>query len=279
MRRVLTIMDRAGIAKGLGEGHSLREIARRIGRDVSVVSREVARNRGKGGYVCVTADVQARQRRSRPKTRMIDRDPVLRQRVLTDLRMSRTPRQIAGRLRAEVDDATLEPCLGSLPVQGAVVSHEAIYTWIYAMPRKTLREYGVMLPSKRTRPRPRRALGQRGAPIVGMVGIDDRPAEVAGRRVPGHWEADLIIGARGASAAITLVERSTRFVMILALPKGKDSTGVCDAFDRLRHRASRSDAGIADLGSGNRDGLACRVDHGRRSAGVFRSSVFPMGMW
>ena len=57
MRRVLTIMDRAGIAKGLGEGHSLREIARRIGRDVSVVSREVARNRGEGGYVCVTADV------------------------------------------------------------------------------------------------------------------------------------------------------------------------------------------------------------------------------
>ena len=253
MRRVLTIMDRAGIAKGLGEGHSLREIARRVGRDVSVVSREVARNRGKGGYVCVTADVQAKRRRSRPKTRMIDRDPVLRQRVLTDLRMSRTPRQIAGRLRAEVDDATLEPCLGSLPVQGAVVSHEAIYTWIYAMPRKTLREYGVMLPSKRTRPRPRRALGQRGAPIVGMVGIDDRPADVAGRRVPGHWEADLIIGARGASAAITLVERSTRFVTILALPKGKDSTGVCDAFDRLRHRASRSDAGIADLGPRNRD--------------------------
>ena len=78
-----------------------------------------------------------------------------------------------------------------------------------------------MLPSKRTRRRPRRGLGQRGAPIVGMVGIDDRPAEVAGRRVPGHWEADLIIGARGASAAITLVERSTRFVTILALPKGE----------------------------------------------------------
>ena len=128
MRRVLTIMDRAGIAKGLGEGHSLREIARRIGRDVSVVSREVARNRGKGGYVCVTADVQAKRRRLRPKTRMIDQDSVLRKRVLTDLRMSRTPCQIAGRLRAEVDDVTLEPCLGSLPVQGAVVSHEAIYT-------------------------------------------------------------------------------------------------------------------------------------------------------
>ena len=98
MRRVLTIMDRAGIAKELGEGHSLREIARRIGRDVSVVSREVARNRGKGGYVCVTADVQAKRRRLRPKTRMIDWDSVLRQRVLTDLRMSRIPCQIAGRL-------------------------------------------------------------------------------------------------------------------------------------------------------------------------------------
>ena len=109
------------------------------------------------------------------------------------------------------------------------MSHEAIYTWIYAMPKKTLREHGVMLGSKRTSRQSRRRLGERKSPIVGMVSIDQRPQEVTGRKVPGHWEGDLIIGAYGRTAAITLVERTTRFVTILALPKGKNADGVCDA--------------------------------------------------
>lgn len=229
MRRVLTVVDRAAIAKGLDEGCSFREIARRIGRDVSVVSREVRRNSDQGRYQCVAADTMAMQRRRRAKIRKIDGDPVLKHRVLADLRRSRTPRQIAGRLRAEAIDARLEPCKGSPPARGARVSHEAIYTWIYAMPKKTLREHGIMLTSKRTRRLPRRQRGHRGAPIIGMVSIDERPKTAQDRRVPGHWEGDLIIGAGGASAAITLVERTTRFTAILALPKGKDSDGVCDA--------------------------------------------------
>ena len=229
VRRLLTVTDRAGIARGLAEGCGLREIARRIGRDVSVVSREVARNQGETGYKCVAADVAAQRRRARPKLRKIDADLVLKQRVIADLRRSRTPRQIAGRLRAEVGGDRLEPCQGSPTAQGASVSHEAIYTWIYAMPKKTLREHGVMLGSKRTSRQSRRRLGERKSPIVGMVSIDQRPQEVTGRKVPGHWEADLIIGAYGRTAAITLVERTTRFVTILALPKGKNADGVCDA--------------------------------------------------
>ena len=69
VRRLLTVTDRAGIARGLAEGCGLREIARRIGRDVSVVSREVARNQGETGYKCVAADVAAQRRRARPKLR------------------------------------------------------------------------------------------------------------------------------------------------------------------------------------------------------------------
>jgi len=229
VRRLLTVTDRAGIARGLAEGCGLREIARRIGRDVSVVSREVARNQGETGYKCVAADVAAQRRRARPKLRKIDADLVLKQRVIADLRRSRTPRQIAGRLRAEAGGDRLEPCQGSPTAQGASVSHEAIYTWIYAMPKKTLREHGVMLGSKRTSRQSRRRLGERKSPIVGMVSIDQRPQEVTGRKVPGHWEGDLIIGAYGRTAAITLVERTTRFVTILALPKGKNADGVCDA--------------------------------------------------
>ena len=229
LRRVLSVEDRAQIAAGLEAGCSIRAIAERIGRCPSVVCREIARNRGSEGYAVPAAEAAAQQRRRRPKTRRLDAEPLLRDRVLADLKRSRSPRQIAGRLRAEARDASLEPCKGSPPAQGATVSHEAIYTWIYAMPSKTLQEHGVLLNSKRTSRTPRRKLGQRGAPIVGMVSIDDRPEDVAGRRVPGHWEGDLIIGAHGKTCAITLVERTTRFVSILALPKGKDADGVCDA--------------------------------------------------
>ena len=228
MRRMLTVQDRAAIAKGLQEGCSLRRTADRIGRSVSVVSREIRRNGGKCGYQPVTADVKAQKRRSRPKTRKIDADPVLKARVLADLKRSRTPRQIVGRLRAEACDGSLEPCKGSPSAEGAVVSHEAVYTWIYALPKGELARHGIMLRSKRTRRRPRSPVGQRTHPIVGMVSIDDRPEDVDDRRVPGHWEGDLIIGAHGTSAAATLVERTTRFVTILALPLGKNSESLCD---------------------------------------------------
>ncbi|RRD50507.1 helix-turn-helix domain-containing protein [Arachnia propionica] len=109
---MLTMTDRAAIARGLDQGWSLRRVAERIGRDVSVVSREIARNTVSGGYRPVSADVAAHQRQCRPKVRKIDANPVLKARIMADLARSRTPRQIAGRLRAEAADETLEPCTG-----------------------------------------------------------------------------------------------------------------------------------------------------------------------
>lgn len=107
--------------------------------------------------------------------------------MLADLAHSSTPRQVAGRLRLETVDATVKLIKGSLPFGGASASHEVIYQFIYAIPRGELAPHGVFMRSKRTRRRPRKATGQRGAPIAGVVSIDDRDPGAADRRVPGHW--------------------------------------------------------------------------------------------
>lgn len=227
---MLTAADRAEIATGLKAGWTPTRIAKSIGRVTSVVTREIARNSTKTrGYRMVAADVAAERRRARPQARKVELDSVLRARVLADLKRSRTPRQIAGRLTLEADDASVELMKGSTPAEGKTASHEAIYQFIYAMPRGELARNGIFLRRKQTKRRPRKAAGQRGAPIIGMVSLDQRDPAAADRRVPGHWEGDLVIGKNGASAAITLVERTSRFTAILALPEGKDSTGVADA--------------------------------------------------
>lgn len=226
---MLTATDRAEISTGLKAGWTVRRIAEYLDRSPSVISREIRRNSTKTrGYKMVTADCQAQRRRARPQRGKVEADPVLRARVLADLKHSRTPRQIAGRLHLEARDDSVGLMKGSVPAQGNTVSHEAIYRFIYALPKGELAAHGVMLRSKRTRRRAPRPLGQRGAPIVGMVSIDDRE-DLAERRVPGHWEGDLVIGAHGRSAAATLVERTTRFTTILALPAGKDSEHLADA--------------------------------------------------
>ncbi len=227
---MLTAADRAEIASGLKAGWSLTRIAKGIDRATSVVSREIKRNSTKTkGYRMVAADVAAQRKRARPQDREVALDPVLKMRVLADLKRSRTPRQIAGRLTLEASDDTVELMKGSTPAEGKTASHEAIYQFIYAMPRGELARHGIFLRRKQTRRRPRKAAGRRGAPILGMVSIDERDPDAADRRVPGHWEGDLIIGKNGASAAITLVERTSRFTTIIALPEGKDATGVADA--------------------------------------------------
>ena len=114
--------------------------------------------------------------------------------------------------------------------QAAWVSPEAIYTWIYALPKGELAREGILLRSGRSRRRPRGRTRAPGARIVGMRSIDDRPAEVADRRVPGHWEGDLLIGRAGRSAMATLVERTSRYTVPVALPAGRrDATTTCDA--------------------------------------------------
>lgn len=134
----------------------------------------------------------------------------------------------AARLKLEARGENVEPMEGSIPAGGERISHEALYTWIYALPKGALARLGVMLPSKRGARRPRRKNGLAGGRIVGMRSIRECPEQAQGRRVPGHWEGDLIIGKEGKSAAITLVDRQSRFTMILALPQGKSADHVAD---------------------------------------------------
>jgi IS30 family transposase len=227
-RKPLTVEEREEIALGLARGDGIRRIARILDRQPSVVSREVRRNRSQRGYRATTAERRAAVRRRRPQARRIDADVLLRERVVGDLRRGRTPNQIAGRLKLEAQDGTVAVMEGSIPAGGQTISHEAVYTWIYALPKGELARLGVMLPSKRTGRRPRRAGGLSGARIVGMRSIHDRPEEALGRKVPGHWEGDLIIGKENKTAAITLVDRQTRFAVILALPRGKQADHVAD---------------------------------------------------
>ncbi|QDQ96346.1 IS30 family transposase [Tomitella fengzijianii] len=229
-RRQLTLDDRVQIAVGIKAGLSDAEIGEDIGRNPTVIWRERKRNASAaGGYRPVAADRAARGRRSRPQTRKIDADPQLELRVRTDLRHSRTPRQIAGRLHREATDDSVDTMVHSPDAGGRTISHEAIYQWIYALPKGELAKSGILLRSKRTRRKPRKALGERtGAKIVGMVSIDDRPEQASDRRVPGSWEGDLIIGKGGKSAAATLVERTSRFTLICGLPAGKNADGLAD---------------------------------------------------
>ncbi len=128
-----------------------------------------------------------------------------------DLAASWTPNEIAGRLRLEATDPTVERMANSPDARGRTVSGEAIYQYIYAIPKGELARKGIFLQSKRTKRRPRTTGRTRGGPIVGMVPIAERGEDAAQRRVPGHWEGDLIIGKNGTSCAATLVERMSGF--------------------------------------------------------------------
>jgi IS30 family transposase len=212
-RKPLTLKDREDISRGLAKGLPNKDIARSISRDESVVSREITRHGGRKGYRAWKADAAARESRSRPKERKIDADRDLHRRVTSDLMRGLSPEQIAGRLRYQ----------GKQGGTCAPVSHEAIYTWIYAQPKGELARAGIILRTGREQRRPRGRKKPKGAKIVGMVSIDDRPAEVAGRQVPGHIEGDLIIGKGGKSAVGTLVERVSRFTILVPLPNGHDA--------------------------------------------------------
>ena len=229
-RRMLGIEDRAAIMAGVNAGLSQVRIARLIGRSPSVVCREIARHTGPDGvYRAEEAGKAARAARRRPKERVLDRNSVLRRRVIADLSQGHTPRQISGRLYAEAC-GTLPTMDTSPDAQGHTISHEAIYTWIYAHPKKTLIEHGICLPSRRWM-RKKPPAGGRKPPIVGMRLIDERP-DIADRKIPDNWEGDLIIGQDGASACATLVERTTRYLIIVALPLGRKADQVCDALTR-----------------------------------------------
>ena len=210
--RYLSLADREEIAVGLARGESYRQIGARLDppRPASTVSREVARNGPRGRYRALRAQALAEQRARRPKTAKLAGNDELREWVQGRLEKNWSPEQISVMLAVQ---------FGDRPEMR--VSHEAIYQAIYVQGRGALRrELARCLRTGRALRKPRRREGERRGKIPGMVMISERPAEAGDRAVPGHWEGDLIIGKNGRSAIGTLVERSSRFVMLLHLPAG-----------------------------------------------------------
>jgi transposase, IS30 family len=202
----LTMADREEITLGLHDEDSFTVIAARLGRACSTVSREVGGNGGRDRYRAWPAHRRAFEQARRPKAAKLD-CPVLAAEVSRRLRRWHSPQQIARRLRADYP--------GELGMQ---VSHETIYQSLYVQGRGELRrELARCLRTGRAARRARGTTARSGA-IKDKVMISERPAEVADRGVPGHWEGDLIIGRNGGSAVGTLVERTTRYVMLLHLP-------------------------------------------------------------
>jgi IS30 family transposase len=217
--RYLSVAEREEIAVGVAAGEPLRAIAARLGRAPSTVSREVRRNGTRRGYRAVAAQAQAEARAARPKTARLAGSARLRGWVQARLEERWSPEQVSRMLEREFPG---EPEMR--------VSHEAIYQAIYVQGRGALRrELASCLRTGRALRRPRRRGDERRGRIPGMVMISERPAEVSDRAVPGHWEGDLIMGARNASAIGTLVERTTRFVMLLHLPRGHAPAAVAEA--------------------------------------------------
>ncbi len=214
----LSPAEREEISRGLLVGESLRRIADRLERAPSTVSRDVAVNGGRRRYRAWRAEAAASRRARRPKAAKLVRSPRLRREVerLLDERWS--PQQIAHRLRLDHPDD-----------QEMRVSHETIYQSLFVQARGALRkELTDCLRSGRARRRPHRRSAGVGE-LTDMVLISERPAEVADRAVPGHWEGDLIIGKASRSAIGTLVERQTRYVVLVALPGGRSAELVRDA--------------------------------------------------
>jgi IS30 family transposase len=240
----LTLSERVEIQVGVGRDESLRSIGRRLGRPASTIKRELdnnvenrydgrksgyrrkaafgARQSGSSStvrYDALAAERSAARRARRPKDRKFV-DDTLHDEVQTRLQQRHSPQQIAVRLRRDFPD---DPEVW--------VSHEAIYQAIYVQGRGSLRrELHQCLRTKRAIRRPTHQPGTRRGRIPDMVNISQRPAEVADRAVPGHWEGDLILGStKSASAIGTLVERSTRFVMLLHLPDNHGALAVQNA--------------------------------------------------
>jgi IS30 family transposase len=209
--RYLSFAEREEIALASARGESMRCIARRLGRSPATVSRELRRNADRDGcHRATTAHALAWGRAGRPKPAKLATNLALRAKVQDYLACRYSPEQIAGRLRVEFPD---DPEMR--------VSPETIYQSLYVQSRGALRrDLAKCLRTGRALRQPGRKAGQRKNRVPDMVNISQRPAEAADRAVPGHWEGDLLIGKRNATAIATLVERSTGYAMLVALPDG-----------------------------------------------------------
>ena len=214
----LSLAEREEISRGLVAGDSCRQIARRLKRAPSTVSRELARNGGRGQYRACAAERAAFTRARRPKPTKLGSVPQLRHAVEALLQLRWSPQQIAGWLARVCRDREFR------------VSHETIYLSMFIQPRGTLRKQLTQYLRSRRKvrsPRTPHTVNGQGQ-LRDAVHISERPAEAEDRAVPGHWEGDLLLG-KGNSAIATLVERSSRFAVLVRLPNGRSSEAVLDA--------------------------------------------------
>jgi len=213
----LTLAEREDISRGMAAGQSLRCIARQLGRAPSTVSREVARHGGDRRYRAAQADKAAWDAARRPRPCRLLTNPALREAVAGKLSRDWSPEQISGWLKSEYPaDADMQ------------VSTETIYKSLFIQARGALKQELVAhLRSKRRVRRPQAASNHRQSRgrIVDAISIRQRPAEAEDRAVPGHWEGDLLCGSK-QSFVVTLVERHSRFVMLIKVPDNRTDTVV-----------------------------------------------------
>jgi transposase, IS30 family len=216
----LSPAEREEISRGLATGESMRQIATGLGRSASTVSREVTANGGRRRYRAHEADRRAVRNLRRPKTAKLAACPVLRGVVEDKLALRWSPQQISGWLvRTFPDDAEMR------------VSHETIYLSLFVQTKGALnKELTRYLRTQRARRRPHGSpfRGEGMGQIKDPVNIRERPPEAEDRSVPGHWEGDLLFG-KGKTAIVTLVERQSRFVMLIGLGGRHTADMVADA--------------------------------------------------
>lgn len=217
--RALSLAEREDVSRALVAGHSIRSIAATLSRAPSTISREIRRNGGTERYRASHADQAAWDRAHRPKACKLALHPTLAVRVADKLQLQWSPQQIAGWLRqAHPHDTSRQ------------VSHETIYRTLFIQSRGALKKE-LLEHLRRTRAMRRsRHHTQKTADhgrISDTVSIRERPADVEDRAVPGHWEGDLLCGSSNSQIA-TLVERSTRYVMLVKVER-KDTKTVVDA--------------------------------------------------
>lgn len=224
-RFALNLAEREEISRGIVADLSVRAIASKLGRSPSTVSREINRNGGRANYRAAPADQNAWDRAQRPKRCKLVRNRALARIVESKLRLLWSPEQIAGWLKR------------SFPADERYqVSHETIYRSLFVQARGALKkELQLYLRSKRTIRRAKQS-SLKGSGLGGMpdaVSIRERPASVEDRAVPGHWEGDLIEGPNGSCIA-TLVERHSRFLMLIKLDNKKTETVVTALIKQAR---------------------------------------------
>jgi IS30 family transposase len=224
--RHLSLLDREEISRGLARGETVRSMARRLERPASTISREIRRHGGRWRYRAQRADRRALARARRPKVCRLATRPVLCQRVAAKLACRWSPQQIAGWLRATYPS---DP--------DSRVSHETIYRSLFVQSRGVLKRalLGQLRRQHRFRhARAARRVGHYPGHIVDAISIRARPAEATDRAVPGHWEGDLLLGRNHASQVATLVERQSRYVVLVRVPSKETATVVRALVRRVR---------------------------------------------